>query len=244
MEFSGCILSPAGMKRMIVLLSIWLGMQFLPAPEAVAAEQVVREIPFRLSSDFGDRKTSSFAVTAPGNIVLRVDWRGAANLALVLNGPGQTGYYVRKDGKSPLRAVYTVIRQDIQKRGHWTASIINFSRTNSASGSLRIEYPVQPSSGIRSTAQPDRFLARCVDKNRDVSVQVNMKRGIGTYYMKGNSVFRLKANYLSIRGAPANNLIELKGDGYRAFHLNMSRKILFFREGSRGEFCKLRIDRK
>jgi len=88
------------------------------------------------------------------------------------------------------------------------------------------------------------FVARCTDRNRGISVQVNMRRGEGALYMNGNHVFRLTARYLPIRGAPPDNLIELKGSGARAFHLNRSRKILFFREGSRGEFCRLEIERR
>jgi len=234
------MLSVAGKRLLLPALIVLLG-GWLPMETALAAEQVTRSIPFQLSSDFGDRKTYSFAVTAPGKIVLRANWSGSMPLALILNGPGQTGYYVRKDGKSPLRAVYTVTRRDLEKRGHWRVSIANFSRVGGAAGKLSVSYPAA------STARPapmDRFLATCTDRNRGISMQVDMKRGIGTLYMKSNNVFRLTARYLPIRGAPADNLIELKGNGARAFHLNKSRKILYFREGSRGEFCKLRIERR
>jgi len=98
--------------------------------------------------------------------------------------------------------------------------------------------------GCARPAPTPHFIARCTDRNRGISVQVDMRRGEGALYMNGNHVFRLTARYLPIRGAPPDNLIELKGSGARAFHLNRSRKILFFREGSRGEFCRLEIERR
>jgi len=96
-----------------------------------------------------------------------------------------------------------------------------------------------PASG--SDRMSGRFTASCVDKNRGISVQVDMKQGVGTLFMNGNHVFHLGAKYLPIRGTSPRNLIELKGNGAQAFHLNMGRKILYFREGVRGEFCKLKI---
>jgi len=229
--------SRLAMAASIGLLGAWL----LPVHAALATEQVAHRIPFQLSAKFGDRKTYSFAVTAPGRVALRARWSGGAPLALILNGPGQTGYHVRKDGSSPLKAVYTVTRRDLAKRGHWTASIVNFSKQGPVRGVLVVSYPA--ASVATSPAMP-RFYATCVDRNRGVSVQVDMNRGTGTFYMNHNNVFALRARYLPIRGADPKNLIELKGNGARAFHLNVSRKILFFREGTRGEFCKLRIEKR
>jgi len=90
----------------------------------------------------------------------------------------------------------------------------------------------------------NRLFAQCIDRNTEVAVQVDMTRGIGNLYLKGNSVFNLTAKYLSIRGSTPDNLIELKGNGFRKMYLNKGRKILYFRDGNRGEFCKVRIQKR
>jgi len=110
-------------------------------------------------------------------------------------------------------------------------------------------FPVEPTAKIDTQqAQPssrgEKLFAQCIDQNRGVAVQVDMTRGIGKLYLKGNSVFNLTTKYLSIRGSTPDNLIELKGNGFRKMYLNKGRKILYFRDGNRGEFCKVRIQRR
>jgi hypothetical protein len=67
--------------------------------------------PFSVSSTLGDRDTFNFTVNSVGTINAGATWTGtAANLALILNGPGQVGYYARNDGSSPLSLNYSIIK--------------------------------------------------------------------------------------------------------------------------------------
>ena len=70
---------------------------------AVATNTVEVRERFQVISAFGDRDRYQLTLTQPGPLKLRAVWRGTATeFALILNGPGQTGYYARKDGPSPL----------------------------------------------------------------------------------------------------------------------------------------------
>jgi len=90
-----------------------------------------------------------------------------------------------------------------------------------------------------SSDQNEKLFAQCVDRNTGVAVQVDMTHGIGNLYLNGNSFFKLNTRYLPTRGSMPDNLIELKGNGLYEMYLDKSRMILYFREGSRKEFCRV-----
>jgi hypothetical protein len=99
---------------------------------------------FSVSSTFGDRDIFNFTVNSVGTINGEATWTGgAANLALILNGPGQVGYYARKDGPSPLSLSYTVTTTDLSKGTDWRLSIVNFGGGD-ATGTVTIAYPTGP----------------------------------------------------------------------------------------------------
>ena len=119
---------------------------------------------FSLSSTFGDRDIFNFTVNSGGTINGEATWTGstagirrnasrgciringeatwtgsAADLALILNGPGQEGYYARVDGLSPLSLSYTVTTADLSKGTDWRLSIVNFGGGD-ATGTVTILY--------------------------------------------------------------------------------------------------------
>lgn len=69
----------------------------------------------------------------------------ASELALVINGTDQTGYYARSDGKAtsnaPLWVSYIVPSAKVTSKVTWTISVVNFSRSGTAKGSIRVDYP-------------------------------------------------------------------------------------------------------
>jgi hypothetical protein len=80
-------------------------------------------------------------LTGPGQIRVRAQWSGTAGqLALIINGPGQTGYYARNDGASPLEVAYTVTAADYAKGSDWRVSLVSFSEGR-ADGSVQFTYP-------------------------------------------------------------------------------------------------------
>ena len=100
--------------------------------------------PFSVSSTFGDRDIVDFTVNDIGTINGEATWTGsAANLALILNGPGQVSYYAREDGTSPLSLSYTVTAADLSKGTAWRLSIVNFGGGN-ATGTVTMTYPTGP----------------------------------------------------------------------------------------------------
>lgn len=107
-----------------------------------ATAQIKINEKFSLDSEFGDRQEYNFKVYKEGYIKVDAIWAGTAReLALILNGPGQRGYYQRKDGRSPLAIRFKVTNQLLNKGNEWKISIVNFSRKGPAKGSLTIEYP-------------------------------------------------------------------------------------------------------
>lgn len=108
----------------------------------VTPAQVKRR--FHISSTFGDRDRYQLKLTRPGRLRLNVTWSGTAQtLALILNGPGQTGYYARQDGRSPLAIDFELTSELLERGDEWLVSIVNFSRQGSADGVLFMEYPAE-----------------------------------------------------------------------------------------------------
>ena len=98
---------------------------------------------FELGPSFGDRHRYKIDIDKPGRININVIWEGtAAQLALILNGPGQKNYYARKDGESPMKLEFAMTSDVIAKGKSWTISIINFGNSGSARGVVTVDYPV------------------------------------------------------------------------------------------------------
>jgi hypothetical protein len=98
---------------------------------------------FELTSYFGDRDVVEITLGGPGTVTIEATWQGSAErLAVILNGPGQTGYYARQDGSSPLSIRFDVTSELFKRGAIWTVSIVNFSRSGRAVGRLVVDYPI------------------------------------------------------------------------------------------------------
>lgn len=101
-----------------------------------------------VGADFGDRVIFPLEIGKPGRITVRAEWKGAASLALILNGPDRpeqlnpSAYYERRDGGSPLTLTYNVSQEDFNRGRKWRISLVNFSGGQAAAqGNIRIDYP-------------------------------------------------------------------------------------------------------
>jgi peroxiredoxin len=80
----------------------------------------------RLTSQFSGRKWV-FKVEHAGKIRGTLKWTSPNHqLALILNGPGQVGYFARKDGASPLTVEFDVTREHILKGKDWSINVVSF----------------------------------------------------------------------------------------------------------------------
>ncbi len=116
---------------------------------AAAVEPELQTRPFSLTDEFGNRLVLDVRPAAAGKIVVAATWSQPVALAMILNGPGQTGYYARQDGNSPLRLEFDVTAELFAKGEGWRVSLVNFSR-GPASGSLQLTYPTGTGS-VQST---------------------------------------------------------------------------------------------
>jgi hypothetical protein len=93
------------------------------------------------------RATIDFQVTSPGLLRVQVAWTGSAdNLAIILNGPGQTDYYEGVDGPSPTTLDFTFNRRHVATEGQWRISIVN-SGSGTARGWAIVDVPGRPPRG-------------------------------------------------------------------------------------------------
>jgi hypothetical protein len=93
----------------------------------------------------GTRKT--FEVNHPGVIMAKLTWESkVCPLTLLLFGPGQTRFYVRKDGASPLSFEFPVTDSHIAKGKEWTIEVACLGNmgTNSLDYTMQLTYPNPP----------------------------------------------------------------------------------------------------
>lgn len=108
----------------------------------VSADRATVSHVFKLGSMFGDRETFDITLPRAGLVHIRVDWRGSTEaLAAILNGPGQTGYYARRDGAAPLELEFNVTDELFRRGAKWRVSVVNFSRLGSSVGRMVVDYP-------------------------------------------------------------------------------------------------------
>ncbi len=81
-------------------------------------------------------------LAGPGTISGSATWTGApANMALIVNGPGQVGYYARQDGPSELTVEYNVTGADFATGNQWRLSLVAFEPPSITEGTLNVWYP-------------------------------------------------------------------------------------------------------
>jgi|GEM_PF-1270128 len=108
---------------------------------------------FSLGGQSDNRQEFTFTVRTAGTIRIEARWTGAPdNLTLILNGPGQTGYYQRQEHDSPIVLVQDVNGDILRKGINWKASIVNFGPSVPVKGTVTITYP-----GEFQTQHYDRF---------------------------------------------------------------------------------------
>jgi hypothetical protein len=137
-------------------------------------------------------------LTGPGEIKARATWSGSqANLALIINGPGQTGFYARQDGPSTLEVTYTVTPADFATGDTWRVAVASFG-AGDAEGSIQITYPSgSPTSPLQTT-----FV---VSPNSGSAVNVIVLRGAGPIAAQTNWT-----------GTPNNLALIINGPGQTA----------------------------
>jgi hypothetical protein len=139
-------------------------------------------------------------LTGPGQVKARATWSGTqADLALIINGPGQVGYYARQDGPSTLEVNYTVTPADFAAGDTWLVTVASFG-TGQAEGSIQITYP----SGSPTSPFQDNFVV-APSTGEDVSVVV----------LRGPGPIAAQANWT---GTPNNLALIINGPGQVSYY--------------------------
>jgi hypothetical protein len=160
------------------------------ATATVAAQQWTHD-----ASLLSNRTIYHLKLTGPGQIKARALWGGTqATLALIINGPGQTGFYARQDGGSPLEVTYNVTPADFANGDTWRVTIASFG-TGRADGNIDITYP----SGSPTSPFTNDF-AVLPDSGADVSVIV----------LRGPGVIAAQSTW---SGTPNNLALIVNGPG-------------------------------
>ena len=120
-----------------------------------------------------NRQIYYLRLTGPGLISVNAAFTGPQNnLAIIINGPGQGGYYARQDGASPLQASYNVTASDFSTGDTWRVTIASFG-SQRADGTVTISYP----SGAATGAFTNEF-AVLPDYGNITSVLVLRNNGV------------------------------------------------------------------
>lgn len=142
-----------------------------------------------IGSDFGARAIFPIEVLCPGQIRAWASWSGSAQtMALILNGPGQVGYFDRKDGRSPLAVSSPVSTANIQQGRRWWVSLVNFSG-GTANGSVTIDYP-DPNSCVVNDSISNMVVTSATDTEVTFTVNYNYNGargdniGLGVYALQ------------------------------------------------------------
>lgn len=107
-------------------------------PSGLTGEPI--QLDFAINPTSG-RSVSLLVLERSGIISARAGWSGITpDLALILNGPGQTGNYARQDGGSPLDLDYAVSPADYAAGEVWIISLASFLESD-IQGELTVDYP-------------------------------------------------------------------------------------------------------
>jgi hypothetical protein len=85
-----------------------------------------------------------FRVDRTGTITAKLTWTPSAeSLALILNGPGQIGYYARQDGRPPLRIDFEVTDELLARGNDWQISVAKHGELHgdAIEYTLELDYP-------------------------------------------------------------------------------------------------------
>ena len=114
------------------------GTVYLTYPSGSGAS--VPGISFGVSPNYGNA-ISLIVLHGAGPINATASWSGTpATMALLINGPGQVGYFARQDGGSPLSVNYSVTPANLGAGDLWRVSLAAFSPPD-ANGSIEITFP-------------------------------------------------------------------------------------------------------
>ena len=113
----------------------------LKTSQPVIQEKQTRTITQEFNLGGSDREIVELTISTTGVIEAKAEWSGTAGeLALILNGPGRSQYYERRDGKSPLVLRYKVSRNLLSSGKTWKLSVVNFRSGTSAKGKVQINF--------------------------------------------------------------------------------------------------------
>ncbi|MDQ5826291.1 MAG: hypothetical protein M3441_19020 [Chloroflexota bacterium] len=142
-----------------------------PTPSSTAAP-AASQVWSHPASILSNRTYYHMRLTGPGLIRARATWSGSqGDLSLIINGPGQTGFYAREDGPSTLEVAYTVTPEDFAAGDSWRLTVGSFG-AGSAEGNIQITYP----SGSPTSPVQDNFV---VSPNSGKAVNLLVLRGPG-----------------------------------------------------------------
>lgn len=128
---------------------LWAPLEASPKPRQIRPTMTTTPVQAKgatLSREFSfagaDKLVVELKIAGPGKIRARAVWTGAAaRLALILNGPGMTQAYARRDGPSPLSLEFDLTDELAAKGSEWRISVVGFQSGAAARGTLTVELP-------------------------------------------------------------------------------------------------------
>ncbi|MCA9984519.1 MAG: FHA domain-containing protein, partial [Anaerolineales bacterium] len=119
-------------------------------PTATATESLEQDRSSEVSV-VNNRTIYYIRLTEPGLITVNASWTGAqSQLSLLINGPGQQGFYARQDGSSELSVSYQVTADDFDDGDEWRVTVASFG-SDRADGTITISYPSGSTDGAFET---------------------------------------------------------------------------------------------
>jgi len=124
--------------------------------QAVSAIQTKGEAVSREFSFSGaDKLAVELKIAGPGKVRAKAVWSGtASSLALILNGPGMTQAYVRRDGPSPLSLEFDLTSELASKGTGWRISVANYPSGATVRGTLTVDLPAAPAAAAQTQVRP------------------------------------------------------------------------------------------
>lgn len=199
---------PDRLRQITALICVFLFLQliYLPLQARPARPQIQpmkRVIPLNqktvsqtLTFSITGAGEAAFSLTigAAGKIKATASWTGTSgSLALILNGPGQTQYYARRDGGSPLTLEFDITQELLQKGSSWKLSLVSFQSGVTAAGKIEFQLPAgssivqqsgQPAAAVQgkavSTATPAQPGATTQTVPADKTESASSKTGLAT----------------------------------------------------------------